>query len=114
MKPEEQDSMILTCILSAAEDYPDRPLEPDNENLFGDDCAEGPVCAVGAGILFKTSGAPTDSGSSLKRFAEFYGVSWEYACGVSHGFEQMHDSEGEDARRGYVVGAAVRDALGIK
>jgi hypothetical protein len=48
--------------------------------------AEGPCCAVGAGLIYaelQTTDYP------LHTFVDVYDVPWEYACGVSDGFEKL-------------------------
>ncbi len=71
----------------------------------------GPVCAVGAGILYVgLDGRRSPAG----HFADEFGVSMLYVRGVSDGFDSEYcplPSE-PDYLRGYAVGAAVRDSMG--
>lgn len=75
----------------------------------------GPACAVGVGLLYRGVTIKTDP---ISEFAVLYGVSEEYAEGVSSGFEGFSDYSGAadqsftpDYLRGYAVGKAVADAL---
>jgi hypothetical protein len=76
----------------------------------------GPCCAVGCGMLF--NGVPGVSEHATEAFAEYYGVSNLYACGVSDGFENYclmlmtrEERASSDYARGWAVGCAAATLL---
>ncbi len=121
MKKEHciKDEQILAAILAAAH-VCGRSVRPDNShdgvmgsgNAFGirRQQIDGPACAVGAGVLY--SGIAIDD-SERSLFAMAYGVTVEYADGISDGFENSLDGDAVDNGyrdvnyiRGYHVGQA--------
>lgn len=69
-------------------------------------------CAVGAGLLFRglARGDSFYEESPCSMFAEAYGVSIEYAVGVSDGFEDaLVSRDNDDYTRGLAVGAEIAE-----
>lgn len=76
----------------------DRPFVQRNEYGYGN--SNGPVCALGAGILWKSKGKPVASfGDEKTRFAEDHGVTESYAYGIEDGFEDYPNRESFCGRR---------------
>lgn len=116
----DRDELVLAAILAGGHTS-GRKIQPHNSrqgvrgsgNLFGitsSSDSEGPVCAVGAGVIY--SGLPcVDVVGPTRTFAEAYGVSPGYADGVSHGFERAVFDADSDLGRGSEVGNAAFVAL---
>ncbi len=128
LTPEQrlQDELILAAIIAggmasgrrvAPALCGRRPCQPGHRNGYGvmdESESDGPCCAVGAGVLF--SGVTVTS-DALKCFAGEYGVTADYAQGVSSGFENDSWANyggdvfdvGHDVSRGIAVGSAAWD-----
>lgn len=123
MTDDEMDSLILTAILGNRVLFPGREVRPHNTHddvqgsnaLCGNQEAAGPCCAVGAAVLYQNLG-PTrpGNGNACSLMTQLYGVSHEYAEGVSYGFEcPIHQNSygSEDFARGYQVGKAAFEEI---
>ena len=74
-------------------------------------------CAVGAGLAYRGA-KPTTYGpleGPMELYARTYGVPYDFAAGVSTGFEDqmLYDDTNEDFVRGYDVGLAIAQAVGL-
>ncbi len=121
----EKDEQILAAILAVAGSG-ERQVYPNcshdglvgSGNGFGMRSHEldGPCCAVGAGVVFAGVKFNNSGESALSKFAELHGVTYNYAIGVSDGFEYPLDlepgcSQSADYMRGFDVGRAAFVAL---
>lgn len=120
------DEEIVAEILAAAVLF-GRPLEARMH--FGIDPGdEGPMCAVGAGVLYRAlDRGDLHRSNAIDLFAEYYNVTRTTAVGVSDGFEfpsryrdgewtreslfDGHKYRGSGYERGWAIGAAVRSAI---
>jgi hypothetical protein len=112
----EQDEMILASIIaggvaSGRKVAPSmsgyRPEQVGHGHGYGHmgTGADGPCCAVGAGVLF--TGFKSAGYDAPNVFASAYGVTRDYALGVSAAFEGADDRFSEE--RGVAVGSAAYD-----
>lgn len=122
-KQREQDELVLAEIVQNAAARPDMVVLPavghddvvGSMNGFGTGPGriDGPVCAVGAGLLF--AGVPLrEIRNPIHSFAKHYGVPTQYALYVSNGFEgriKNRYSPSTDEARGMAVGVAAFQAL---
>lgn len=123
-QPDLYDEQILAAIIAGAK-ASGRAVGPafshdgvsGHLNGFGVGplrSASGPVCAVGAGVLY--AGIPaSDSQDACAAFAKHYGCSEGYAAAVSYGFETTHGNDysetDKEYLRGFAVGQAAFEAL---
>lgn len=129
---DERVEEIVQVILAAAAAMPGRVLPTQGPNMDlmpggygqGWGSADGPCCAVGAGVLYAglaPNNHPISDGLALnsnylvgadRAFADHYGVSLDFAWGLSNGFEgQSGDSIDEDYLRGRAAGQRIFQAL---
>lgn len=120
-----KDEQVLAAIIAGAKGD-GRPVRRGDWGIYReydydtgvDKVASGPVCAVGAGCLFAGL-RMIDGVSATEEFAIAHGVSKEYACGVSDGFEgtayenydYYYPGKQEEYERGVAVGVAAGLAL---
>jgi uncharacterized membrane protein len=110
----EQDELILAAIIAGGM-ASGRRVAPSLSGYraeqvghgqgYGVSTATGPMCAVGAGVLF--AGITCTQRDANEAFAEVHGVTYEYASAVSGAFEGADDVSAD--RRGHAVGSAAWD-----
>lgn len=119
-KEQEFDERLVAKIIAAAESSGAliRPAPSRHEMRFGVGVknehyvADGPVCAIGAGVLYRGVSQSLDLPD--EDFMKMHRVSYAYVCGVSDGFEcdsgtiEYIYRGGADYARGVAVGEAVR------
>lgn len=120
-KEQRFDELLVAKIIAAAESS-GAMVESghmsfgvySNDGQFKPD---GPVCAIGAGVLYRSVNIKKYPMVS-DAFAAIHRVNRTYACGVSDGFEGAYGSvdgnhyvDNANHARGYAVGEAVRAAF---
>ena len=113
------DEEILARIIAGAKASGRRVMRGDY-GVWNGDMPDGPVCAVGAGCLYAGISKIGDQhhrkfAGPAHAFAEAHGTSFDFALGVSDGFETLTIARvmdrKDDYERGVNVGIAAFAAL---